>query len=130
MNKRIICSTPLSSTLYWRMAPLTINPEYLHTSPSCKKYCRFLIFLGTKTSSTISVSPLVNGVVAYRLMYLISASCIDTKVKFLAESYVLCSWEHYYYGAHVLSARRTAKAIGSLNWAAAILFSPLLAGLP
>jgi len=42
------CSFPLSSTAKVLADPFTINPMYLHTSPSCKKYCLFRSFLGLK----------------------------------------------------------------------------------
>src|SRR3954462_10319285 len=77
IDRRKMCSTPLSSTVYCRIAPLTMNAAYLHTSPSCNRYCFFLIFLCTKVFSINSTSLLVRGVFVKLLMYLISGSCID-----------------------------------------------------
>src|SRR4051812_44380446 len=77
IDRRTMCSIPLSSTVYCRIAPLTMNAAYLQTSPSCNKYCLFLIFLYTKVFSIISPSLVVSGVIVKLLMYLISGSCID-----------------------------------------------------
>src|SRR3954464_5561513 len=91
IDRRTMCSNPLSSTLYCRIAPLTMNAAYLHTPPSCNKYCLFLIFLYSKVFLINSASLLVRGVVAKLLMYLISGSCIDFVMHYKYHVLVRCS---------------------------------------
>src|SRR6266404_6330560 len=77
IDKVLMCSIPFPSTVYWRIAPLTMNAKYLHTSPSCKKYCRFRKCFGTKVFLIASTSPLVSSVTAKLLIYLIRGSCMS-----------------------------------------------------
>src|SRR3954471_4338394 len=91
IDRRKMCSAPLSSTLYCRIAPLTMNAAYLHTAPSCNKYCLFLIFLYSNVFLTNSTSLLVRGVVAKLLMYLISGSCIGLVMHYKYHVLVRCS---------------------------------------
>src|SRR5260221_6794794 len=85
IDKRTICSIPLSSTLYCRIAPFTINARYLHTSPSCKKYCLFLNFFRTKVFLITSSSLSVSGVLESQVMYFKSDSCIDLLIQMLCD---------------------------------------------
>src|SRR5207247_2691353 len=76
IDKRLMWSIPFPSTVYCRIAPLTMNAKYLHTSPSCKKYCRFLNFLGTKVFLITFISLSESGVVEWFFKYFRSDSCI------------------------------------------------------
>src|SRR5688500_6421657 len=60
----MIFSFPFSLMLYNRSTPFSTNATNLLTSPSCRRYCFFLSFLGVRNVFMCSSSSPVSGTVS------------------------------------------------------------------